>query len=436
MISARIFQVLLLAAGLATSSACGSSQTQPTTPERVVEMDEMRITAKRGQGGYEFEAYDASDLFERATELLNGKQCREAVALYDRLEREFPSSRYASSALYNAGLCLQALGDFAVSAEHFAAVRERHAASEDVRDASFQLAEVLVQLERWADVLKVSDELLAREELSADERLEGMARRGQGLLGAGRLEEAEQYSRGALSYFRTRSGDEVIRDEFFAAASSYVLAESFRLRAQAMAFPEGTEAQKQVLLARAQFLLEAQREYFNTIQFQNLDNLYWAAASGYCIGQMYDEFWHAIMNAPVPPELPPEGHSVYREELAKFVKPLIRHAIRYWELTLMLIERTGIKSAWATQTKSDLERVRALMAEQPPGPGDSTTRPKSAPPNQTHRRPAPPGGAATPSPPPAGPTAPAAASGVGAEPARRKRLQTDQPTLVQVPSVE
>lgn len=357
--------------GYAALAACGASGPTPrgTNPVAAVEMDEMRITARRGPGGYEFDAYDVAELFQHATDLLNAQKCREAVELYDRLEREFPGSRYGSASLYNAGLCLQVLGDFAPAAERYASLRARYASSEDVQDASFQLAEVLVQLERWPEALALADELLAREILDPAERLEAMARRGQALLGLGHPEEAETYARNALAYFRTRQRDEAIGDEFFAAACNYVVAESLRVRAQALAFPADPEGQKDALLGRAQLLVEAQREYFNTIQFQNLDNLYWAAASGYRIGKMYDEFWHAIMNAPLPSGLPQDGESVYREELAKFVKPLIRHAIRYWEMTLMMIERAGMKTDWTARANADLARVRSLMLDQPPGPG-------------------------------------------------------------------
>ena len=332
-------------------------------------MEELRITAARGEQGYRFDVYDAADLFTRATDLLNQQKCREAVELYDRLVREFAASRYASASLYNSGLCLQALADFEASAQRYGALRTGYPQSEDRKDASFQLAEVLVQLERWQDVLAVADELLARDELTADERLEAMARRAQALLGQQRFDEAERYARSALSFYRTRPAEDAIKDDFFAAACNYVLAETFRQREQGMAFPEGLEPQKAVLLRRAELLLEAQREYFNTISLNNLDNYHWAAASGYRIGGMYDELWHAIMKAPVPAHLPPEGHAVYRDELAKLVKPLIRHAIRYWELTQMFIERTGIQTPWALKIKTDLERVRTLLLEQPPGPG-------------------------------------------------------------------
>ena len=208
--------------------------------------------------------------------------------------REFADSRYASASLYNAGLCLQALGDFAGSATRYGALRERYPNSEDRKDASFQLAEVLVQLERW----RRGDggrrrAARATNELSADERLEAMARRAQALLGLRQYDEAERYARSALSFFRTRPKEDAIKDDFFAAACNYVLAETFRQREQQMAFPEGLEPQKQVLLQRAELLLEAQREYFNTISLNNLDNYYWAAASGYRIGHMYDELWQA-----------------------------------------------------------------------------------------------------------------------------------------------
>jgi len=139
-------------------------------------MEELRITATRQGEGYSFDVYDAKDLFDRASELLNAQRCAEAVPLYDKVAAEFEGGGYASASLYNAGLCLQALGEFASSAERYSALRERYPASDDRQDASFQLAEVLVQLERWDNLLEVADELLAVESLSSMERLEAMAR--------------------------------------------------------------------------------------------------------------------------------------------------------------------------------------------------------------------------------------------------------------------
>jgi len=360
-----------LATCLLWGAGCAGSQQRPTTPGGdVVQMEALRITAKRGQdGSYGFDVYDAPDLFKRATDLLNGKKCHEAVVLYDKLTMEFPDSRYVSASYYNAGLCLQALGEFEASAQRYALLRDKLPGSEDYRHASLQYAEVLVQLERWEQVIAVADELLARTDLESHERLESMARHSQALLGQGKLQDAAKHARSSLSYFRTRPKTEEIVDEFFAAANNYVLAETLRREGQSMAFPEDAESQQKVLIRRAELLLAAQREYFNTISFTNLDNVHWAAASGYRIGNMYDELWQDVMGAPVPAHLPPEGADPYHESLAKLIKPLIRHAIRYWELTLLLIERTGMDNDWSRKTRDDLVRVRALLLEQPAGPG-------------------------------------------------------------------
>jgi hypothetical protein len=134
-----------------------------------------------------------------------------------------------------------------------------------------------------------------------------------------------------------------------------------------MAFPDTTEQeQRAVLVRRAELLLEAQREYFNTMRFTNA---HWAAAAGHRLGAMYDSLWHAIMAAPVPATLSAAAKDVYPQELAKLIKPLLRHAVRYWELTLMMVERTGVQTDWAKQTRADLERTRALLLSQPPGAG-------------------------------------------------------------------
>ena len=58
------------------------------------------------------------------------------------------------------------------------------------------------------------------------------------------------------------------------------------------------------------------------------------------------------------------AQEVYPQELAKLIKPLLRHAVRYWELTLMMVERTGVQTEWAATTRQDLERTRALLLDQ------------------------------------------------------------------------
>lgn len=335
-------------------------------------MEEMRITARVAGEGFELESYDAEMLFDRATALLNQGSCPEGVALYSRLADEFPTSRYVSPSLYNAGLCTLDRGERLESATWFERLLRDTPESPDVKHASLQLARIYVDLERWEDAVATADRVLTRDDLTPDERLEGIARAAQGHLGAQRLEEAARQAQSGLAYYRTRTDDERIADEFFAAAANFVLAETIRLRAEQVVIPEGdVQTQHAALESRARLILDAQREYFSAIE---LTNAHWAAAAGYRIGSMYDAFWTAIANAPVPPPrrpMSPSNLAIYEEEyhraLARLIEPLVRHSIRYWELTLMMVERTGVRTEWSERTRQDLERVRSRLLGQASG---------------------------------------------------------------------
>lgn len=360
LLSALLFAPLLV--------ACGAARPHTARPTGdPIDMEEMHITAgDDGMGGLTFEATDAEQLFRQGIALVRAGDCAAAVQRYDRVADEFHSSRYASPALYNAGLCLTGDGQLDAAASHYERLLRELPRSPDIRDTSFQLVALQVRLERWDAAVAQADLLLGRDDLTPDTRMEAMARKAQALLGLGQLEDAASQADEALRYARTRSPEAAVRDDYFVAATHYVLAETLRRRSEDIAIPVGTVPEvRPVLEQRAQLLLRAQRAYFDTIRDTDPE---WAAAAGYRIGNMYDTFWHALREAPVPPPPRPlEGEDLayyqerYRAELGQLIRPLLRHAIRYWELTLLMVERTGARSEWTDQIRQDLEQTRQRL---------------------------------------------------------------------------
>ncbi|MDQ3036531.1 MAG: hypothetical protein M3Y87_29325 [Myxococcota bacterium] len=359
-------RALLALLSLTVLAACGASRPTPRSLG-TFELEETRIVARRTSGGeLELDSYDASQLFERAYALSQRGECGPAVVLYDRLASQFPSSRFVSPALYNAGLCLQNAGELAEAVERYSLLLATTPDSPDAKHARFQMTTALVDLERWEPALESAALLLDRDDLRSDERIESMARRAQSLFGLARIDEAERAARDALSYYRTRQGDEAIADEFFAAAANFVLAETIRARSEELVLPDADVAQQRdVLDRRAQLLLEAQRAYFDTMRHTDAR---WAAAAGYRVGAMYERLYLAITEATVPPpsrEMTAAALEVYRREyrqqLAERVRPLVRHAIRYWELTLLMVERTGVRSEWVERTRAELDQARQRL---------------------------------------------------------------------------
>ena len=330
---------------------------------------------------------EARVAFADALVQMKASEWDRAVTSFDRVGELFPESRYVSASLYNAGLCLQRLERWSESAERYERLLRFRPGSRDTKHARFQLAFLYVETQRFDEALETTDLLLGHTGLSSDERSEVMARRAEAWLGQGDLDAAAVEAQEALLYYRTRSEDERIRDPFFVASASYTLAEAVRLKSESIVIPEAkVEAQHAVLERRAQLLLQAQRIYFDTMRFTDA---YWASAAGYRIGSMYDGFWDAIMTAPVPPperEMTAAELTIYREEyrlrLAELAQPLIRHAIRYWELTLAMVQRTGVHSEWTARIQADLERARERLLfiatrpdDQGQGVSDTTKQP-------------------------------------------------------------
>jgi tetratricopeptide (TPR) repeat protein len=349
--------------------ACGARPPTTTTPDEVVRGEEIRIVA--GADDDELALLDAEGLFDLGTEAVRAGRCDEGATIYERLLSSFPGTRYRSAALYNLGYCHQQAGEPEAAATRYEELLEDHFEGRDGRHGALQLLAVQVALERHGDQRALARRVLLREDLDPVERMEAMTRLAQALLGLGEAEEAERAARGALRYYRTRRGEEEIGEPELAAVATFVLAESLRLRSEALGLPGTTvEAVHQALDARSDLLLEAQRRYFDTIRLAAPE---WAAAAGYRIGGLYDRLWHDMMSAPVPPptreqavaeEDLPVYEAEYRAELARYIRPLMRHAIRYWELTLTMVERMGVDDTdWARRTRDDLERMRQRLLE-------------------------------------------------------------------------
>ncbi len=367
-------RIVFLATALTATACAGRAPTRTTpTPPETRPLEELRIEAAVTEEGVAFEAYSAEDLFQEGVRRSRSGECLEALPLYDRVVRQFTSSRFAPPSHYNAALCLKEQGQPEQAAARFEQLLREYPTTIDMEHARFQLLELYVDLGSFVDGHQVAERLLAAPDVTPDERVEAMARQSQLLLAAGEAEQAARKAREILSYARLRPSDDRVIETYFLAAANYVLAETIRLRSEAIAIPLGSiGSQRAVLEERAQLLLNAQREYFDTIRHTHP---HWAAASGYRIGAMYDDFWNAIMSAPVPPADPPVPESErdfyeseYRNSLASLAKPLIRHSIRYWELTLVMVERTGVETEWTRRIREDLERARTRLLEQPDGP--------------------------------------------------------------------
>ena len=294
------------------------------------------------------------------------------MAAYDRLLREFPESRYHKPSLYNVGLALEGLHDYAGAIERYRALSEKYPATRDALDALFRRGACHAELEQWPASAEAFARLLDYPELSVGDRVEAMGRRGLAQYKVGEAAAAERTFRDTLAYYRAHESEERLDSDFFLALSAYYVAEIAhdRFRALSVSLPE--QHMRADLEGKAQLLLAAQARYVDVARIRNPA---WATAAGYQMAMLYREMYDALMGAPVPPQLSGEAKQIYFEELRKMIEPLLRKAIHAHELTQQVAERSGVDNDWVRKSNAQLDELRALLA-----PHASGSSPPAAPP--------------------------------------------------------
>jgi tetratricopeptide (TPR) repeat protein len=342
-------------------------------------MDPVRIRAHRDDAGeLRLEAYDAQSLFQAANQALSQNRCDRAVPLYDRIANEFPESRWVSASLYNGGLCLEELHRDAEAIDRYSQLRERLPDSPDVKDSLFRAGGCLERLERWPDVAATFERVLARTDLSGDERMEAMVHRGTAIFELGELDRADGLMREAILYYRHGSGAEPIQTDYFMAQAQYMLGEILRVRMESIRFSPSEAAMRIELEQKSRHLLDAQAAYILAIR---VTNPHWAAAAGYRIGMLFSTLYDHIMAAPVPPELDAEQREIYFEELRRQIRPLVDKAMRVWTRTMEMGTRTGLgaQHEWVRRAEREMARLRALAPASSPTPAPAPPQQNSGP---------------------------------------------------------
>jgi tetratricopeptide (TPR) repeat protein len=362
---ARLVVVMASAAAALTLLGAGCGTTRTVTPPGPVvpavtryDMDPIVIEAKPGKTGIEIESFDAEELFEQGGAALSQGRFDDAVPFYDKLLAKFPQSPYARPALYNRGLAFRDKKDWPRAIDSFKELVDKYADHPDSKDALFQLGACYAETENWPTSGEIFARLLERKDLTADDRIEAMARRGFAQFKLGDLDLSERTFRQVMFYRQQIESQERLATDFFLAFTQYNLAQITheRFRRAPIRLPEAQMDRD--LEEKAGLLLKAQRAYIDTIKYGNPR---WASAAGFQVGSLYEELYDAFLAAPVPSQLKGEARDVYTEELHKKIRILLEKSLRWHRENLLMVERLGVDTDWAQKTKLSYNKLLHLL---------------------------------------------------------------------------
>lgn len=362
----------VLGAALAGLVLVGCAHTAVSREPATLHMEPIVFAA--GKAG-SVEIKDAAEPFERAAEAYKADRYADALRLFDEVATTHSGSQHARSALYNAGLCLEQLGDKVEAARRFRRLADEYADSSEALDALFRLGSTLAQLAAWADSVEVHQRILKRAGLTLSDQVEAYARLGEARFHSGALDEAERSLRQLRELYRQHEHEERLDTDYFLAMGSFFFAEISHAQYKILPVRLPQKQLEDDLEAKARLLLLSQQRYVEAMRVKHAE---WATAAAFRIASLYREFYDDLVGAPVPPTLRGEAREVYQEEVRKKVRNLLVKAVAFHEKNVLLAERTGEKNDWVRRSTAQLDELRHLLeprAAFPTNPAGSSTAP-------------------------------------------------------------
>lgn len=105
-------------------------------------------------------------------------------------------------------------------------------------------------------------------------------------------------------------------------------------------------------------LEQAQDGYNYTIKARHM---FWVSAAGYQLGSLFEEFYDAMMYAPVPEWLDEAQRQTYYEELKNQLRPVVNKAIWVFEKNLETARKLGYDSEFVARTETKLSELQAVL---------------------------------------------------------------------------
>ena len=332
-----------------------------TAPDRTIHFAPIEI--KSSPASMAVDSLNDEELFAIGTAAMASGDNAKAVLHFERLADFFPASKHRPKALYDSGLLLEKMKDFAGAVGRFTqAVKAFGETTKDGIDARFKLADAYFFLGEYDAAQQVLQALAQAPEVTPLEQAQADTRRGIVLFTAGRLDEAELLLRKTIDFIHQDLADEV-QDEYLPSQAEFYVAEIFRQHFLQAKLDPATSTKEELindLEYKAQMLLSAQGHYLRCIRFGHPE---WATASGFRIGELYQKLYGQMVNSKVPLGLNAEEAQVYRDELKSRIRVLVTKAIDAYEETLSTAQRVGATNPFVAETRAELDQMKSLLVQ-------------------------------------------------------------------------
>jgi hypothetical protein len=227
--------------------------------------------------------------------------------------------------LFNAGVLRQALGQNDKAIAHYKDYAKRYADRKDAPDVAFNIGVVYEGAGQEGPAYQAYSDYSKVYKSSGKRIIEAYTRAGRLAYRLGQLKKANDDFAAAQALFKHASGKEKSEGKTWAAEARYYDGELILRDYEKVSLDVKPSQLNKALTTKKKLLDQAEKVYFSVVDYQDLK---WATASLYRVGQIYDQFAEAIANAAAKPpaSLKPDEVQIYQDRLNDVVLDIQKQA--------------------------------------------------------------------------------------------------------------
>lgn len=330
---------------------------------RVTDLDIVRIRATpRGVGGEpEMSAVSSAEMFKKANEQFKSGNTMAASTMFRELVHEFPDSMYAPVSMFNIAAILDGQGDYKGTVAALRELIKTYPDAHESIEGHMYIAALQAEHKEYATASATLAELLARQNLTFEDRLEAFARRGYVELEQAHLDDADKLLEQAIAAWRAAPR---VEDPYYIAMAYYYRGEIVHRRYTdaPVRLPDeqlATDLENKRLIAGKAYDL-----WKESLHFQNA---YWGTASGYQMSQIFVELWEAHVKAPFPKRIDAATRPKYIAEVHDRVREHLDKALEGHRMNVELAKAYGVDTVWSQASAKKAAEVMELLAKESAG---------------------------------------------------------------------
>jgi tetratricopeptide (TPR) repeat protein len=344
---------------LALLTACGARPVKPAAPPTHVEMEGMVVEHDTSQPKAALVAFDAQQLFEEGQSASQRQDFEACDTHYGKLLERFPTSRYAHSTLYNRGLCLEQMRQHGRARVHFRRYAQLATEPKDRLDGEFRYGFNLVESGDFPTARALYDRLLREAELQPQDKAECHLRRGIALMRLLHHGRADRDLKTAAAYIKEAYGDHLRGNELLA-ETYFRRGELYQRLSHDVLLKLPLAKMQTDLKAKARLFRKSQDGYIDAV---NVQNSYWATASGMKLGGLYEQFYLDVLQAELPDDFDQDTRRFYLVALKKQLQPVLEQSLVIYEKNITMSQRIGADNEWVAETEKRLVKLRQLIED-------------------------------------------------------------------------